>query len=68
MEDKVLEIGEKEDNYIVYLEAQLENLSLLEEEKKVDDEFGVDPKSLETNETLRCFFSKFYKLGFLYQL
>ena len=39
LEDKVLEIEEKEDNYIAYLEAQLENLSFLEEEKKVDDEF-----------------------------
>ena len=39
LEDKVLEIEEKEDNHIVYLEAQLENLSLLEGEKKVDDEF-----------------------------
>ena len=39
LEDKVLEIEEKEDNHIAYLEAQLENWSLLEEEKKVDDEF-----------------------------
>ena len=38
LEDKVLEIEEKEDNHIAYLEAQLENLSLLGEEKKVDDE------------------------------
>ena len=38
LEDKVLEIEEKEDNHIAYLEAQLENLSLLEEKKKVDDE------------------------------
>ena len=45
LEDKVLEIEEKEDNHIAYLEAQLENLSLLEEEKKVDDEFkGKGPK------------------------
>ena len=39
LKDKVLEIEEKEDNHIAYLKAQLENLSLLEEEKKVDDEF-----------------------------
>ena len=39
LEDKVLEIEEKEDNHIAYLETQLENLSLLEREKKVDDEF-----------------------------
>ena len=39
LEDKVLEIEEKEDNHIAYLEAQLENLLLLEGEKKVDDEF-----------------------------
>ena len=33
--------------------------------QKVDDEFGVDPKSLETNETLRCFFSQnFTSWGF----
>ena len=38
LEEKVLEIEEKEDNHIAYLEAQLENLSLLEEDKKVDDE------------------------------
>ena len=39
LEDKVLEIEEKEDNHIAYLEAQLENPSWVEEEKKVDDEF-----------------------------
>ena len=39
LEEKVLEIEEKEDNQIAYLEAQLENLSLAEEDKKVDDEF-----------------------------
>ena len=39
LEKKVLEIEEKEDNHIAYLEAQLENLSLAEEDKKVDDEF-----------------------------
>ena len=38
LEEKVLEIEEKEDNHIVYLEAQLENPSWAEEEKKVDDE------------------------------
>ena len=38
LEEKVLEIEEKEDNHIAYLEAQLENLSLAEEDKKVDDE------------------------------
>ena len=45
LEEKVLEIEEKEDNHITYLEAQLENLSLAEEDKKVDDEFeGKGPK------------------------
>ena len=39
LEEKVLEIEEKEDNHIAYLEAQLENSSLAEEGKKVDDEF-----------------------------
>ena len=39
LEEKVLEIEEKEDNHITYLEAQLENLSLTEEDKKVEDEF-----------------------------
>ena len=39
LEEKVLEIEEKEDNHIAYLEAQLESLSLVEEDKKVDDEF-----------------------------
>ena len=34
----MLEIEEKEDNHIAYLEAQLENLSLVEEDIKVDDE------------------------------
>ena len=38
LEEKVLEIEEKEDNHIAYLEAQLENPSWAEEEKKVDDE------------------------------
>ena len=37
--DKVLEIEEKEDNHIAYLEAQLAGLSVDEEvEKKVDDD------------------------------
>ena len=39
LEEKVLKIEEKEDNHIAYLEAQLENLSLLKKNKKVDDEF-----------------------------
>ena len=34
----MLEIEEKEENHIAYLEAQLENPSWAEEEKKVDDE------------------------------
>ena len=38
LEENVLEIEEKEDNHIAYLETQLENLSLVEEDKKVDDE------------------------------
>ena len=38
LEEKVLKIEEKEDNHIAYLEAQLENLSLAEGNKKVDDE------------------------------
>ena len=38
LEEKVLEIEEKEDNHISYFEAQLENLSLAEENKEVDDE------------------------------
>ena len=38
LEEKVLEIEEKEDNHIVYLKAQLEDLSLVEEDKKMDDE------------------------------
>ena len=38
LEEKVLEIEEKEDNRIAYLEAQLEDLSLAEENKKVEDE------------------------------
>ena len=39
LEEKVLEIEEKEDNHIAYLEAQLENPSWAEEDKKVDDVF-----------------------------
>ena len=39
LEVKVLEIKEEEDNHIAFLEAQLEGLSLVEEDKKVDDEF-----------------------------
>ena len=38
LEEKVFELEEKEDNHIASLEAQLENLSLAEEDKKVDDE------------------------------
>ena len=38
LEEKVLEIKEKEDNHIAYLEAQLENPSWAEEEKKAEDE------------------------------
>ena len=38
LEEKVLEIKEKEDNHIAYLEAQLEGLSPVEEDKKVEDE------------------------------
>ena len=38
LKEKVLEIEEKEDNHIDYLEAQLEDLSREEEDKKVDDE------------------------------
>ena len=38
LEEKVLEIEEKEDNHIAYLKAQLKDLSLVEEDKKVDDE------------------------------
>ena len=38
LEEKVLEIEEKEDNHIAYLEAQLEDLSLVEEDKKVGNE------------------------------
>ena len=37
LEEKVLEIEEKEDNHIAYLEAQLEDLSLAEEGKNVGD-------------------------------
>ena len=37
LEEKVLENEEREDDYITYLEAQLEELSLVEEDKKVDD-------------------------------
>ena len=36
--DKVLEIEEKEDNHIAYLEAQLEGLSPFGEDEKVEDE------------------------------
>ena len=38
LEEKVLEIEEKEDNHIAYLEAQLEGLSPLGEDEKVEDE------------------------------
>ena len=38
LEEKVLEIEEKEDNHIAYLEAQLEGLSLVGEDEKVEDE------------------------------
>ena len=38
LEEKVLEIEEKEDNHITYLEAQLEGLSPVEEDGKVKDE------------------------------
>ena len=38
LEEKALEIKEKEDNHIAYLEAQLQNPSWAEEEKKVEDE------------------------------
>ena len=34
----MLEIGEKEDNHIAYFEVELEGLSLVEEEKKVDED------------------------------
>ena len=36
--EKVLKFKEKEDNHIAYLKAQLEDLSLMEEDKKMDDE------------------------------
>ena len=40
--DKVLEIEEKEDNHIAYLEAQLAGLSVAEEEEqKVDDDLDA---------------------------
>ena len=39
LEEKVLEIEEKEDNHIAYLEAQLENPSWVQEDKKVGDVF-----------------------------
>ena len=39
LEEKALEIEEKEANHIAYLEAQLENASWAEEEKKVDKQF-----------------------------
>ena len=38
LEEKVLEIEEKEDNHIAYLEAQLEGLSPFGEGEKVEDE------------------------------
>ena len=38
LEEKVLEIEEKEDNHIAYLEAQLEGLSRLGEDEKVEGE------------------------------
>ena len=38
LEEKVLEIEEKEYNHIAYLKAQLEGLSLVEEDNKVNDE------------------------------
>ena len=34
----MLEIEEKEDNHIAYLEVHIEDLSLVEEDKEVDDE------------------------------
>ena len=39
LEEKPLEIEEKEDNHIAYLKAQWGGLSLVKEDKKVDDEF-----------------------------
>ena len=38
LEEKVLEIEGKGDNHIAYLEAQLEELSLAEEDKNMDDD------------------------------
>ena len=38
LEEKVLKIEEKEDNHIAYVEAWLKELSLVEEDKKVDDD------------------------------
>ena len=38
LEERVLRIEEKEGNHIAYLEAQLEGLSLVEEDKNVDDD------------------------------
>ena len=38
LEEKVLEIEEKEDNHITYLEAQLEGLSLAEGDKNTNDD------------------------------
>ena len=37
LEEKMLEIEEKEDNHIAYLEAQLEGLSPFGEDEKVED-------------------------------
>ena len=38
LQEKVLEIEEKGDNHIPYLEAKLKELSLVEEEKKADED------------------------------
>ena len=38
LEEKVLEIEEKEDNHIAYLEAHLKHLSPFGEDEKVEDE------------------------------
>ena len=51
MVDKVLEIEEKEDNHIAYLEAQLAGLSVAEEEeRKLDDD--LEAKGAATLEEL----------------
>ena len=46
----MLEIEEKEDNRIAYLEAQLEELSLAKEDIKVDDD--SDSKGLRSRRNL----------------